>query len=362
MRVRARVERSVSTADLLRDEVTRWLAARAGRSEFRRFGHHFEVLDAVLSRMLSGIRERLLSVPAADSRAAYAACHELDRSLLTVKRLFEWYVPKYDQRLDPVRGPALAAADEVVRSCWWQPFDVLGKRDLAGPLPYLDPFFEAFAVPRAQVADELGLAAELIPVISLPEWSVREAWWLVAAAHETGHVLLHDLDLGYEARSVAGDWAEEVFADVYAALMVGPAAAWVVAELGHGLTADSLYYPPLDRRLSIMELADPLAAAMLDLEVGGVPLPGLAGVLDARLVAAWTGSLAVADPVITKVGARGSARAMIAAGVAARGGPAVQANLLAHLPRCGPEGTMGSTLSRPGVDALADRLTRRVLP
>ncbi len=370
VRVQARVERSVAAADLLRGELAAWLAARAPDPGFARFGHHFEVIETVMYSMLSGIRAGLTAVTGTDSGAAYARCHELDRSLLTVKRLFDWYAPKYDQRLDPVRGPVLAAADEIVRSCWWQPFDVLGRRPPPGPLPYLDPLFDAFTTPRREVPRALRapddalvaeLADKLIPVISLPAWAVREPWWLVVAAHETGHLVMHDLDLAYEATAAAGDWADEVFADVYSALMVGPAAAWLVDELMHGLPVDGLYYPPLDRRLAIIGLSDPLASAMLELTVDGHRLASLAGALDGRLVTAWTSALASDDPTITKVRSRDAARAMIAAGVAAPPGPAVRRNLLTYLPKCGPPGTMGSAPPAGDVRALADRLTRRVL-
>lgn len=395
VRVHARVERSVTAVDMLREEISRWLAARSTLPALRRFGPHLTVLETVLYGMLHRIRLSLDECRNfASSWDAYAACLRLDRSLLTTRRLFDWYAAKYDQRLHPGHGPVLAAADEVVRSCWWQPFDGLGRTPPPGPLPYLDPLFEAAATPRGAVPADLRapadsvvaeLVAELpIPVISLPAWAARESWWLVVAAHETGHLVMHELGLGPAVRLALGEWArwaDEVFADVYSTLMVGPAAAWLVAELEHGLTRPAAYYPPAEARLALLsadtepaaEAAEAAKAAgsapgraaraLLDLPVDGVTLRELGRGLDPALTRAWTARLAAEDPVITKVRDRAAARAMIGAGVAAhQAAPRlVHRNLLAHLPRCGPDGTMGSAPKPPDVRALADRLAARVV-
>ncbi|RVX42651.1 hypothetical protein EDD27_5288 [Nonomuraea polychroma] len=390
MRVQQRVDRSVGAADLLREEIAAWLADRSADRALGRFAHHFGVLDQVLNGMLRRVRDSLLAAAQLpSSQEVYARCAALDRSLVTVKRLFEWYAPKYDQRADPVRGPALAAADEVVRSCWWQPFEALGRRPPAGPLPYLDPLFDASATPRRSVPEDLrapvdSVVAELItelpiPVISLPAWAVREAWWLVVAAHETGHLVMRDLtpSLARQVKIAVGewsDWADEIFADVYSALMVGPAAAWMVEELQHGVIFSSPYYPPLATRLALIAGRAPgetgesgvskVVSSILSLDVDGHPLAELCRGLDERLAAVWASSLATHKPTITKVGSRAAARTMIAAGVAGHAADPrrTHENLIAHLPRCGPPGTMGSAPAAPEIAALADRLAARVVP
>lgn len=358
-----RVARSLAGADLLREEITGWLTARRCDARFTRFGHHFVVLEQLLYGTLAALRADIVAAgELRPSELAYARCAHLDDGVRVVRRVFDWYAPRYDQRLDQRYGPALAAADEVVRACWWQPFEVLGRTPPTGPLPYLDPFFDAYATPRSAVPrDLLPLLDELpIPLIALPGWAASEAWWLVVAAHETGHVVLHDLGLTSAVRLALGErsaWAEEVFADVYSVLMVGTAARWLVDELEHGRTRPSDYYPPPDLRLALMVAGDLLA-----LEVDGVPLRELGPGFDPALAGVWTERLTDPHPVITKVTGRASARTMIAAGVQAHAAaPAVvHANLLAHLPRCGPEGTLGSP-ARPDVRAVTDRLIRRLL-
>ena len=193
-----------------------------------------------------------------DSGAVYERCTRLDRSLGIVARLFEWYAARYDQRLDKDLAPTLLAADEIVRSCWSEPFALLGRTPPTGPLVYLEADFDAFATPRVSIPRDLqGPADSLvfdmlhelpIPVIALPALAASQAWWLVLAAHETGHHVQYDLlpDLAELTReriaaAVAADdktgnwagWRYETFADAYSALMVGAAAAWAIDELQH---------------------------------------------------------------------------------------------------------------------------------
>jgi hypothetical protein len=262
--------------------------ARADQ-QFARFARHFDVLEAVLARMLRAL-DRELAALGADRPAGrvYERCRELDRSLLTVTRTFEWYAGKYDQRLDERRAPVLAAADEIVRSCWSEPFAALGRQPPTGPLPYLEPRFDACATPRVSAPPDLRAPADAqvaehvrelpIPTIALPNAATREAWWLVLAAHETGHHVQHDVIPGVVATSAAlaeaadgspgGDaelaehwslWGQEAFADAYSTLMVGPGAAWAVDELQHATPARLVTvpqpgdrYPPPAVRLALL--------------------------------------------------------------------------------------------------------------
>jgi hypothetical protein len=257
-----------------------WLDRHRSCRAFGRFEKHFDVLDQVLSSMLDALTAELGNIEVTGSSgAAYDRCGRLDRSLVVVLRLFDWYSSKYDQRLDDEFAPALRAADEVVRSCWSEPFALLGRNPPTGPLAYFDVQFDAFATPRISVPADLrgpvgSLVADFvrelpIPTIALPEYASREAWWLVLAAHETGHHVQKDLlpELERVTRERLADaapatpeadpggswasWGQEAFADAYSTLMVGEAAAWAIDELQYSAPA-SLYclarpgsrYPP----------------------------------------------------------------------------------------------------------------------
>lgn len=382
-----------------------------GDRRFLRFTRHFEVLSTVLSEMLGAVTRELESVALISASGdVYQRCGELDGGLFTIRRLFDWYTAKYDQRRDPALAGILACADEVVRSCWRQPFQVLGSEPPTGPLPYVEPRFDAFATPRVSVPPDLRLPADAlvaefverlpIPVVCLPDWTARQAWWLMLAAHETGHHVHKDLDPALENATrdalaeATGDetwrrWALESFADAYSVLMIGPAAAWIVEELGHGPPESLLRarggYPPLPVRLALMaEVARQAglggagapdlaraAGALLGLRARGRSLPELSGLSpgwfapDGR-AQVWARSLTEPDPFLTRLEEPYSARLLVAAAAAAvtahrTDPPLVHANLLENLPRCGPPGMLGAAPQGPRTAELATDLTGRLL-
>src|SRR5262249_318427 len=203
-RAARRIARTADSVAILRVDVTSWLAKRRGDGRFSHFARHLDVLDAVLSRMLDAVDRELHALAATPAvEAVYERCRDLDGSLVVVARLFGWYAEKYDQRLDDRWAVVLRAADEVVRSCWVEPFTALRLPAPAGPLPYLEARFDAVATPRVSVPPDLRAPADAvvaeyvrelpIPTITLPEVVRREPWWLVLAAHETGHHVQRDL-------------------------------------------------------------------------------------------------------------------------------------------------------------------------
>ncbi|MER7212887.1 hypothetical protein ABT340_37995 [Streptosporangium sp. NPDC000239] len=410
-RVRARLDRSATTALRLGHEIGGWMRRGHDDRRLHRFTGHLDVLDGVLSRMLGAVVREIEAIdPRAASGEAYRRCGELDGAVFTIRRLFDWYAAKYDQRRDPVLAGILACADEVVLSCWRQPFEDLGREPPTGPLAYVEPRFDAFATPRVSVPPDLRLPADSlvaefvgrlpVPVVCLPEWTAVQAWWLTLAAHEVGHHVHKDLDPGLENASrdalaeATGDerwrrWALESFADAYSVLMLGPAAAWIVEELGHGppesLTRAHGGYPPLPVRLALMaevarqaglggagapELAG-AAGALLGLRAGGRTLVELSGLspgwfAERGTVRAQARSLAGSDPFLPRLAEPYSARLLLAAAATVvDAGPAapsaLHANLLRHLPRCGPPGRLGVSPAGPPVARLAEELTGRLL-
>lgn len=315
-----RIARSRRSVAALRRDVDDWLALHRADGRFARFATHHDVLANVLATMLDAVAADLDAAPAAgpdagpDAGAVYERCEASDARVALVRRTFEWYAHKYDQRLDPRLEPVLLAADEIVRSCWSEPFTVTGRPRPTGPLVYLDPRFDATATPRISVPSDLRAPGDAvigefvrelpIPVVALPALSAAEPWWLVLAAHETGHHVQRDLSPDLEARTrtallavgtevpAAADvgvhwagWALEAFADAFATFTVGTAAGWAVEELQHARPArlvtvprpGTRYPPPAVRTALVGELARRAGAAD--------PGPGAAD------VRAWLGAL-----------------------------------------------------------------------
>jgi len=299
VRGKRRVTRSVQSIDAVRARIKEWLSKHQDCPTFVRFKNHFSVLEQVLNSMLDALAGELAAIDGNEpSGSVYERCASLDRSLAIAVRLFEWYAAKYDQRLDEDTAPTLRAADEIVRSCWTKPFALLGRKPPTGPLVYLEADFDAFATPRVSVPRDLqgpadSLIADIlselpIPVIALPSLAASQAWWLVLAAHETGHHAQKDLipeleettrQLLIEAVTAPGEaapgeaatpadvqagywagWLHETFADAYSTLMVGAAAVWAIDELQHATPASMCKldppgrgrYPPAVVRLALL--------------------------------------------------------------------------------------------------------------
>jgi hypothetical protein len=302
----------------LRNEVNVWFETHGEDFRFARFVNQFAALRLVLDRMFDAL-VAAVSALLVEVDTVYHECRVIDRGVVAVQRVFDWYVGKYDQRLDPASAKVLLAADEIVRSCWTEPFTILHADRPTGPLAYLDNRFDAFATSRVAVPTDLRAPADAIvaefirelpiPTIALPAWAAREAWWLVLAAHETGHHIQHDLSSDLEASTrrtlsaavaasggsdtVVGawcGWAQEAFADAYSVLMVGDGTTWAIDELQRGTPADLVTvpepgdrYPPPAVRLALLGELGHRAG-------GGGEWPGAAemavwlGGLDARAV------------------------------------------------------------------------------
>src|SRR5262249_36518575 len=203
------------------------------------------------------------------TEAAFSRCGTLDAQVGLIERYWRYYRERLEQRDEPARRRALAAADHVVWSC----FTGLGGTDpSAVPLPYFDPITSPIAMPRAAVPQGLrpvdrmlaSLLAELpLPLVALPSALLDAPWWLVLLAHEVGHHLQYDLEprqalvgkTGDAIAAAAGDaanrwlpWRFELFADACSVIAIGPVAVHAIAELEWGsldaMGAHRAAYPP----------------------------------------------------------------------------------------------------------------------
>lgn len=417
-----RVGRSVGTAAALRGDVTAWLARRRDDRRFRRFGAHFDALEAVLLRMLDRLDGELTEPPAEPGRC-YEWCRWLDGRLALVRGLFDWYAAKYDQRLDSSPyADLLRAADEVARGCWQEAFVAAGVVPPSGPLCFVDVGTDGYSVRRCPVPPDFRVPADdplaafverlPVPLVALPEAAGREPWWLVVTAHETGHHVQHDLDLTAATVAAVGDavppdlrrewrtWSGEVFADVFSVLMVGEAAAWAVGELQFGSPAHMVravgpYPPPVVRSALFgavlrefdvptvddvpgddvagvarhLAVVPAVVSAVLGLVLGGKPLRSLAGqeiLSNPRRVERWAEQLGRVKPAIAPLDSRAAPRLLLAAAVHRYRAdndpdPALpHRNLVAALARSGEPGVLARGTAR-ALDGLADELADRLL-
>jgi hypothetical protein len=299
----------------LKRELDAW---RTRRMRADTIGQHRSQLDAaytLVDRVLAELHVAMASMTGTgDSLADQARVH--DRRLAWLRRLWDFFRERFDQRDDPALGPVLSGADEVVWSCHREPFTALtsmtANEASPPPLPYMEPSTTPEVFPQGLVpgalrrdidAPFLRRALDQLPfaVVRVPASCVTAPWWLVHLGHEVGHVVDARL-LGYAERAAivralgldahaTEDWVQwsgETFADLYAALMHGQWALWALARAethdADAMVARRDSYPsPLVRLLVMAHACRVLGASLADVDAD---------------VAAWR-ARAEADPALT---------------------------------------------------------------
>jgi hypothetical protein len=263
-RAQIRVAETRRELDRTRAAIGAWCEKWRRRDKARQFETPRRLLGEVLEQSLTLLASRLDALPGARSLGStYQECARADRRLIWVRRLWQYYAAKFDQREDAQLGPVLAAADEVVWSCYAEAFQNARGAAQRGPapLPYIEPLYSAQATPRVDIPPDLrsdvdreffAACVEQLPIalVALPSQCVDAPWWLIFLGHEVGHHVQFDLlpprrlllpfgrALGATAdQAVAGQgerwtrWSPEIFADAFSLHVLGPWAARAIAEL-----------------------------------------------------------------------------------------------------------------------------------
>lgn len=291
---RARCEQTDLEIDLLWNQIQIWLDHRSRPDHGNPKGQYSTQLRAVAALFSSAaeeIRRRFGAIdPTQPEGRLYQECRWLDQRVLWLRRVWQFYREKFDQRDDDELSPTLRAADEIVWSCY-RPVFQLGQhliprevRQTPAPLPFLEAFDRPVAFPSQEVplslrdSDALDGYLRQLPVslVRIPPVCVSSPWWLVYLAHEVGHHVQNDLlekgemvglfksRIESAVRSQEGTqkalrwqaWSEEIFADVFSVVMVGPWALWAMVELvvdePTKMREDQGSYPPSLVRLALM--------------------------------------------------------------------------------------------------------------
>lgn len=271
----------------LRTELRGWLEIRRGRDTLQQFATQLNVLEAVLLRGLDGIEAELPAGGATETAQDFESCRRIDRATVWMRRVWTFFRSRFDQRDDARFKPLLAAADEVVWSCYAGPFRATNQAVPSAPLAYVEDRFSPFAIPRVNRPPDLRLdidaafladflAALPIPVLGLPPATVEQPWELVFVGHEAGHHVQFDLmagaglDTAFAAQLAArveqahgaaaakrwAPWHREIFADAWSMVTMGPAAILAFIELEEGVDSRLLQrhpdYPPPVVRIALM--------------------------------------------------------------------------------------------------------------
>jgi hypothetical protein len=343
-----RIEQSCRRIDGITDAVGKWLCRRDHDDVLNQYSTQLAVLKTALTGPLTELREIVTQLAdIQDTGQVYSACRANDVRAEVVRRVFTYFRAKFDQRDDEPLGRALRAADEVVWSCWTEPFRNAMRADPSltpkpAPLPYIEPQYSPAAVPRDDPPADLTVERDdsvlmkylerlPVPVLALPAVCADDPWWLVYIGHEVGHHLQFDLapswglvkSFGELVETTSGKagsresakwrtWAPEIFADICSVHSLGQAAVLGILQLeldepGKMLVGKRKYPPPLVRLAILAAVARRLGLdldAALD-QAGLATLAALTrpdsgpdpAVTDAVVTAALAGPLAESGPL-----------------------------------------------------------------
>jgi hypothetical protein len=185
----------------------------------------------------------------------------VEREMDRVRRLFGMFYEVFAQRGTSF-APALAAHDVVAQDCYAAVRaaapDIFGGA-LLKPVCYMEHGYSPATMRRGVALARLLGEANPFPLIRIP-WD-RDQPWQAVFLHEVAHNLQADLGIWQEteravmrrALEASGTpllttiwrrWHKEIFADLAAILLGGPAAAWGMAEfLAHPAPRTMTYRP-----------------------------------------------------------------------------------------------------------------------
>lgn len=273
---KGRLEQSRRELERSLDAFESWLARRRKLDAHAQYKTQLTAIKQVIGRSFGLMREQLDGISdTAGMAETYEVCLRVDRQLVWVRRFWDYFRGMWDQRDDSETGRVLAAADEIVWSCFVQPLQGKGQDPRPAPLPFIAAEFSPQAIPRSQPPQSLRPSDELlwkvldelpVPVVGLPRLCIDSPWWMVLIAHELGHQVARELGdaqfravvatAAAEAAASAGVvadekwsvWAHELFADAFAGAQIGAAHLGALAELelgtGSALLRPAPGYPP----------------------------------------------------------------------------------------------------------------------
>jgi hypothetical protein len=220
-------------------------------------------IDKDLLRPLRQLQQELRMTPLRPEAvldAAALAEREVDRA----RRAYGLFFEVFSQRGTRF-APALAACDAIAADCFQvvrQHAPGLLRGPLLKPVSYLESGFSPATFRRGVMLRRLLGEHNPFPLVRIPYERVESPWGMGVVLHEVGHNLHSDLGIWEENRlavqrrvlQVTGNtwltriwsrWHKEIFADLIALLLGGPAAAYSMAEFLAGPPPRVLGFRPL---------------------------------------------------------------------------------------------------------------------
>lgn len=227
-------------------------------AHFRAANQRLAAIDAQVARRLEHLQSHWRSAPLNRVLIDIALVErEIDRA----RRAFGLFFELFSQR-GSAFAPTLAAHDVIAADCYAairQAAPRVFRGPLLKPLCYMEHGFSPATMRRGVQLNRLLGEPNPFPIVRIP-WD-RDNPWQAVFLHEVAHNLQADLGIWQENRQAVarrvirtsgdpgltriwGVWHKEIFADLAAILLGGPAAAWGMATfLAHPATRTLTFRP-----------------------------------------------------------------------------------------------------------------------
>jgi hypothetical protein len=254
-----------SRTRMLRRLTPSTIGLRSGDMPFAPSTAHFRSANRRLADIDRSVRVRLAQLrnigPEASSEDHLLALGMVERELDRARRAFGLFFEVFAQR-GTVFARALAAHDAIARDC----YDAVRRAaprlfpgPLLAPVTYMEHGYSPATMRRGVTLARLLGERNPFPLTRIPY--DRDQPWQAVFLHEVAHNLQADLGLWVENRnavihrlaesgasdlasSIFGRWHKEIFADLAALLLGGPAVAWGMAVfLAHSADKVMTYRP-----------------------------------------------------------------------------------------------------------------------
>lgn len=228
------------------------------RNHFKAANQRLAKIDREVMKRLNHVQQSWATAPIPRVLADIALVErELDRA----RRAFGLFFEIFGQR-GSAFAPSLDAYDAIAADCYTaihQAAPRLFRGTLLKPVSYMEHGYSPATMRRGVVLSRLLGEPNPFPIIRIP-WD-RDNPWQAVFLHEVAHNLQADLGIWQENRQAVlhrvlrgttdpaltqtySRWHKEIFADLAALLLGGPAAAWGMAIFLANPSTRTLTYRP----------------------------------------------------------------------------------------------------------------------
>ena len=213
------------------------------QAHFRAANQRLAAIDRQIAQRLGHLEQTWQSEP---KQRVLIDIALVEREIDRARRAFGLFFEMFSQR-GSAFAPALSAHDVIAEDCYRAVRESAPRvfpGPLLKPLTYMEHGFSPATMRRGVLLNRLLGEPNPFPIVRIP-WD-RDNPWQAVFLHEVSHNLQADLGIWQENRQavvrrvirassdpgltrIYGLWHKEIFADLAAILLGGPAAAWGMA-------------------------------------------------------------------------------------------------------------------------------------